>query len=113
MADEGSELVSIEETVAALATRSQDGQVFGTPVQQGETTLVPVARVRTGGGVSGNRKTRSGGAGTVAEPMGAWVVTSGGAEWRPTVNVNLIVLGGQVAFAAVGVACAIAFRRKR
>ena len=113
MADEGSELVSIEETVAALAARSQDGQVFGTPVQQGGTTLVPVAQVRTGGGLGGSRKNRSGGAGTVAKPIGAWVVTAEGATWHPAVSVNRIVLGGQLALTAVGVACAIAFRRRR
>jgi uncharacterized spore protein YtfJ len=37
-----------------------------------------------------------GGYGLVAWPVGAYVVAEGKVSWQPAVNVNLIVLGGQV-----------------
>ncbi|WP_243791618.1 hypothetical protein [Saccharopolyspora gloriosae] len=114
MGGNDNEIAGTEDTLSALATRLRDNQVFGPVVQQGETTLVPVAQVRTGGGLGGRGKRGSGGGvGVVARPVGAWAVTSEGAVWHPAVNVNRIVLGGQAAAAVVLVAAAIAFRRKR
>ncbi|MCA1279663.1 hypothetical protein [Saccharopolyspora sp. 7B] len=107
------ELVTAEDAVAALTAELREGQVFGPAVQQDGTTLLPVVQVRRGGGVSGRRKNRSGGGGTIAKPVGAWAVTAQGAVWHPAVDVNRIVLGGQVALNAVAVALAVAFRRKR
>jgi uncharacterized spore protein YtfJ len=37
-----------------------------------------------------------GGYGLVAWPVGAYVVAEGKVSWQPAVNVNLIVLGGQI-----------------
>ncbi|GAA3353364.1 hypothetical protein GCM10020366_06410 [Saccharopolyspora gregorii] len=51
-------------------------------MQQDGTTLLPVVQVRRGGGVSGRRKNRSGGGGTIAKPVGAWAVTAQGAVWH-------------------------------
>ena len=42
---------SSPDTVASLADRLEEHQIFGPPVQQGGTTLVPMAKVRAGGGV--------------------------------------------------------------
>ncbi|MER6991053.1 hypothetical protein ABT337_31455 [Saccharopolyspora hirsuta] len=89
--------------VAALADRLGENQVFGEPVQQGDTTLVPVASIRIGGG-----------SGVSVRPAGAFAVSADGSvAWHPAVSVNRIVWGGQLALAAVLVAVAIAFRRKR
>lgn len=86
-------------------------QVFGSPVRQGNTTLVPVASVRAGAGrhASGRRKGR----GIVARPVGAFSITDGGVSWQPAVNVNRIVWGGQLALATVLVSFAITCRRRR
>lgn len=104
------------EILTALADRLGEHQVFGTPVTQGSTTLVPVARVRAGGGVGGRAKRRpeqaGGGVGLVARPAGAWAISEDGAvSWHPAVDVNRIVLGGQVALAAVLIA-AVSRRRR-
>jgi uncharacterized spore protein YtfJ len=58
-----------------------------------------------GGGVGFGRR---------AEPAGAFVVDERGVRWVPAVNVNRIVLGGQVAFvlAAAVVGWAVARRRR-
>ncbi|GAA2330889.1 hypothetical protein GCM10009854_02220 [Saccharopolyspora halophila] len=100
-----------------LAGRLGEREVFGTPVQQGGTTLLPVARVRGGGGGGGGGKAdengAGGGFGLNAEPAGAFAISADGAvAWHPAVNVNRIVWGGQLALAVAITACAIAFRRR-
>lgn len=102
------------DVVAALADRLGAHQVFGPPVQQGGTTLVPVAKVRAGGGVGARRPDQGGGIGFVARPAGAWAIgEDGSVTWHPAVDVNRIVLGGQLALAAVLIATAVATARAR
>ena len=101
------------DVVAAVADRLGRDQVFGPAVTSASgTTLVPVARVRAGGGVGAMRPgAASTGAAAIARPMGAFSVTPDGkVSWHPAVDVNRIVLGGQLAFAAVLV---VALRRLR
>ncbi|MFC7341773.1 hypothetical protein [Saccharopolyspora griseoalba] len=97
-----------------LASKLGEREVFGEPVQQGGTTLLPVARVRGGGGGGGNAEEGLGGGfGLNAEPTGAFSISAGGAvAWHPAVNVNRIVRGGQLALAVVAIGCAIALRRR-
>jgi hypothetical protein len=100
--------------LATLAERLGKHQVFGEPVQQGDTTLLPVADIRIGGGRRGRRDDDGRGVGMVTRPVGAFSVSADGkVAWHPAVNVNRIVWGGQLALATALVAFAIAFRRKR
>lgn len=81
------------------------GRVFGTPITQGETIVLPVAKI--GGGAGGGSGTgpaeqgqenggTGGGLGMSAKPLGVFVVRDGKVGWRPAVDVNKIVLGGQI-----------------
>jgi len=108
-----SEDSSIERTIAALTERLPDDQVFGPVVEQSGTTLLPVAEIRAGGGLGGNRSPQGAGGGVVARPVGAWSIGADGVRWHPAVSVNRIVLGGQVAAAAALITAFLAFRRKR
>jgi len=91
-----------------LAGRPAPNQVFGEPVRQGDTVLVPVAKTRFGR-IVGDR-----GVGVVGKPVGAFSVSADGkVAWHPAVSVNRIVLGGQIALAVALVAFAVAFRRRR
>jgi uncharacterized spore protein YtfJ len=85
--------------------------VFGEPVVQGDVTVIPVARVQSKGGGGGGagpaqdgqtQRGRGGGFGLAAKPVGVFVVRSGKVSWRPSVDVNRIVMGGQIV-AAVGI----------
>jgi hypothetical protein len=88
--------------VAALAARLGRDLVFGPPVRCGDTTLVPVARVRGGGGGAGGGADLRTGVGLEARPVGAFAVgPDGEVAWHPVVDVNRIVLGGQLAVGAV------------
>ena len=81
-------------------------RVFGDPVHVDGVTVVPVASV--GGGGGGGQKgegTRGVGFGLGARPAGVFVIRDGDARWRPALNLNLVILGGQI----VGLAAILTF----
>lgn len=115
---ESDQAVPAAEVIGTLSDRLGQNQVFGTPVQQGRTTLVPVAHVRAGGGLGGWPRSRAeqanGGVGFVARPVGAWAVGEDcSVTWHPAVSVNRIVWGGQLAFAAIAIAVTALVTRRR
>ena len=77
-------------------------RVFGEPYEKGGVTVIPAARVQGGvGGGSGedpNSQGRGSGSGfaLTARPVGAFIIRDGDLNWRPAVDVNRIILGGQV-----------------
>ncbi len=82
-------------------------RVYGEPYEKNGLTVIPAATVRGGGGGGmgdheGVDSGGGGGFGLTARPSGAWIVEDGNATWKPAVDVNRIVLGGQaIAFAAI------------
>jgi uncharacterized spore protein YtfJ len=81
------------------------GKVFGTPITQGETIVLPVAKI--GGGAGGGSGTgpgeqgqenggTGGGLGVSAKPLGVFVLRDGKVGWRPAIDVNKIIVGGQI-----------------
>ena len=81
------------------------GKVFGTPITQGETIVLPVAKVGGGaGGGSGTGPTEKGqesggtggGFGVSAKPLGVFVLRDGKVGWRPAIDVNKVIIGGQI-----------------
>jgi uncharacterized spore protein YtfJ len=92
--------------VQQLLTRATDTvtvkKVYGDPIERDGALVIPVARVRGGaGGGAGTDKDQEasgsgGGLGFTADPAGVYVVKDGDAVWRPAVDVNKIVLGGQL-----------------
>jgi uncharacterized spore protein YtfJ len=103
---ESAALRTIRETVDSAA-----GKVFGEPIQQDGLTVLPVAAVATGGGGGGGSGPgihgkgespasdmggEGGGFGVVAKPAGAFVIKGGEVSWRPAINLNRVIMGGQV-----------------
>jgi uncharacterized spore protein YtfJ len=89
-------------------------RVFGDPLEEQGMTIIPAATIRGGAGggegMAPDRKGQGGGSGfgMVAKPAGAYVVRDGNATWRPAIDVNRVILGGQaVAIAALLTARAI------
>jgi hypothetical protein len=71
-------------------------RVFGEPFEADGATILPVAVVGGGGG-GGVRGQQGGvGYGMGARPAGVYVIRNGRVSWRPAVNVNWIVAGGQL-----------------
>ena len=76
-------------------------RVYGEPYEKNGLTVIPAATVRGGGGGGTGESEEGdsgggGGFGLMARPAGAWIVEDGNATWKPAVDVNRIVLGGQV-----------------
>jgi uncharacterized spore protein YtfJ len=80
-------------------------RVFGEPYQAEGVTVIPAAKVAGGaGGGEGERpqdqeKGAGSGFGVVARPVGAYLIRGDQVSWRPAVDVNRIILGGQVVMA--------------
>ncbi len=77
-------------------------RVYGEPYEKNGLTVIPAAVVRggVGGGVGqggdGEGSGTGGGFGLAAHPSGAWIIEDGEVTWKPAVDVNRIVLGGQI-----------------
>jgi uncharacterized spore protein YtfJ len=106
---------TIERAKDAMTVR----RVFGEPVEKNGVTVVPAARVQGGaGGGAGEGPEGEGsgsgsGFGVNARPVGAFVIKDDDVQWRPAVDVNKVILGGQlVAIAALLLAGAVVRARK-
>lgn len=85
-------------------------RVFGEPIERDGILVVPVARVLGGAGAgSGQEETgkeedarparrgSGGGWGAVARPAGVYVISGANVRWVPALNLNQIIVGGQIA----------------
>jgi uncharacterized spore protein YtfJ len=95
-------------------------RVFGEPYEKNGVTILPAARLRGGwgGGTSGEggpaeARGWGGGFGTVAVPAGVYVIQGNSVDWRPAVDVNRIVLGGQIVMIILALALLRSKRARR
>jgi len=107
---------SIEQAKDTMSVK----RVFGDPYEKNGVTVIPAARVQGGaggGGGEGPDGTGSGsgvGFGVNARPAGAFVIRGEEVDWRPAIDVNRVILGGQViAIAALLLARAVIKSRAR
>lgn len=75
-------------------------RVFGEPYHQNGVTIIRVAAVRGGwgGGGQGENQTAGwgGGGGLTARPVGAFVIKGDEVTWRPAVDIDRMILVGQI-----------------
>jgi uncharacterized spore protein YtfJ len=104
---------------------SAAGRVFGEPIERDGVTVVPVAVIHGGGGAGAGSGTTDdggdrpegegsgGGFGFSGRPAGVYVIRDGDAHWRPALDINKIIAGGQLlALAALLVAGSVLRRRR-
>jgi uncharacterized spore protein YtfJ len=89
--------------VTDVLTQARDSitvqRVFGEPIDHGHVTVVPVARVAGGGGggsAQGEKPGEGVGYGVGAMPAGVYVLEDDKVKWQPAVDVNRVILGGQI-----------------
>jgi uncharacterized spore protein YtfJ len=111
--------MQVEELISSARDVVSVKRVYGDPYEKNGLTVIPAATVRGGGG-GGSGETEDGeaqggaGFGMMARPSGAWIIEDGDATWKPAIDVNRIVLGGQViAMTAILVTGRILFARAR
>ena len=82
-------------------------RVFGQPIERNGTLVIPVASVRGGAGAGSgqgepvDQQAPGGGGGgwaAAARPAGVYVIRGDRVDWQPAVDVNRVILGGQIAF---------------
>jgi uncharacterized spore protein YtfJ len=95
-------------------------RVFGDPYEKNGVTVIPAARVQGGAGGGGGEGPdgqgggRGAGFGVNARPAGAFVIRGEEVDWRPAIDVNRVILGGQlIAIAALLLARAVITSRSR
>jgi uncharacterized spore protein YtfJ len=100
--------MDVQDVIAQARDTLTVKRVFGEPYEKDGVTVIPAARVKGGAGggsgedPQGQGKGSGSGFGMTARPVGAFMIRDGELSWRPAVDVNRIVLGGQlVAVAAL------------
>ena len=94
--------MEVQDVLAQARDTMTVKRVFGEPYEKDGVTIIPAARVQGGaGGGSGEDPQGQGrgsgsGFGVTARPVGAFIIQGGELSWRPAVDVNRIILGGQV-----------------
>jgi len=115
------ELNALSTIREALENAGAD-KVFGAPIHQNGLTVLPVAKVSGGGGGGGGHGATEaspeagglgGGLGVTAKPVGVFVIKDGTIGWRPVVDLNKIVLGGQIVAVVALFALRAFFRARR
>jgi uncharacterized spore protein YtfJ len=77
-------------------------RVFGEPFEKDGVTVIPAARVQGAVGGGGGEAPDGQGKGTGtgfamnSKPFGVFVIKDGDVAWRPAVDVNRVILGGQI-----------------
>ena len=84
----------LQQTNDAITVR----RVYGEPIERDGALIIPAAKVAGGGGGGSDDEGNGGGGfGVRAKPAGVFVVRPGGdVSWQPALDINRIVLGGQV-----------------
>ena len=92
--------------VADVVAQTRDAltvkRVYGEPYEKDGVTVIPAAKVRGGAGGGGGEgpEGQGGGSGSgfglSARPAGAFLIRDGELSWRPAIDVNRIIVGGQV-----------------
>jgi uncharacterized spore protein YtfJ len=99
--------MEVQELISGARDAISVKRVYGDPYEKNGLTVIPAAAVRGGGGGGvgegeSGESGRGGGFGVVARPSGAWIIDGDKVTWKPAVDVNRVVMGGQlVALAAI------------
>ena len=94
--------MEVQDVIAQARDALTVKRVFGEPYEKDGVTIIPAASVQGGAGGGSGEDPQSQGKGSgsgfaiTARPVGAFIIREGELSWRPAVDVNRIVLGGQV-----------------
>jgi uncharacterized spore protein YtfJ len=94
--------MEVQDVIAQARDALTVKRVFGEPYERNGVTMIPVARVQGGAGGGGGEgpegqgKGLGSGFGMSARPVGAFLIRGDEMTWRPAVDLNRIVLRGQI-----------------
>jgi uncharacterized spore protein YtfJ len=95
------DFVNIQEILSQAQDSITVKRAFGEPIERDGMTIIPVAKVSGGGGGGGGQDEEgSGGSGVGygvgTSPMGVYVIRDGKLRWEPAMDLNKVILGGQI-----------------
>jgi uncharacterized spore protein YtfJ len=99
---QGEEDMEVQDVIRQAPEALTVKRVFGEPYEKNGVTMIPVAKVQGGAGGGGGEgpegvsKGSGGGFGINARPVGAFLIRGDEMTWKPTIDLNRIVLGGQI-----------------
>jgi uncharacterized spore protein YtfJ len=110
--------MNLTETISNARDAMTVKRVYGEPYERNGITVIPAAMVMGGGGggegeQEEGQKGSGGGFGLRARPVGAYVVKGDQVRWQPAVDVNRVILGGQLVVLAALVVIGSIVRRNR
>jgi uncharacterized spore protein YtfJ len=89
--------MKVDEMLSGARDAMTARTVFAEPIERDGILIIPAAKVRGGGGGGEDSDNNGGGGfGLTAKPAGAYVVREGEVRWEPALDVNRMVLGGQI-----------------
>ena len=96
--------MNLDEMIRGTRDSMKAQMVYGEPIERDGLLVVPAAKVSGGGG--GGRGTAAegkeaaegsgGGFGVMARPAGAWIIRGESVDWQPALDLNRVILGGQI-----------------
>ena len=95
------EATGLEGVINGVRDLTTVKRVYGDPYEKNGLTVIPAATLQGGGGGGGGRQGdessgSGGGFGVRARPSGAWIIEGDKVTWKPAVDANKVVLGGQL-----------------
>jgi len=92
-------------------------RVYGDPIEKDGVIVIPVAKVAGGGGGGagaepGEGEGEGGGFGGMAKPVGVYVVTAEGVQWKPALDITALGMAGIALGALITVVLGRSLRRK-
>ena len=95
--------MNVDELLSGARDAISVRRVFGDPIEQEGTIVVPVAKVGGGGGGGGDSEHNGGGGfGLGAKPAGVYVIKDGQVSWRPAIDPIRVALVAVLALALLG-----------
>ena len=87
----------VESAVRDLREGLRPDLVYAAPIERDGALFIPAAKVRGGGGGGGDTQGNGGvGFAITAKPAGMYVIRNGEATWQPALDLNRVILGGQI-----------------
>ena len=94
--------MEVQDVIAQARDSLTVRRVFGEAYEKNGVTMIPVARVQGGAGGGGGEgpegqgKGSGSGFGMSARPVGAFLIQGNEMTWKPALDLNRIVLGGEI-----------------
>jgi uncharacterized spore protein YtfJ len=91
--------MSVMDVVNEAKAAMRASAVFGEPYEKNGVTIIPAASISGGAGGGGDEgQPQAGGVGfgVSSRPVGAFVIKGGEVSWQPALDLNRVILIGQI-----------------